>query len=164
MIDFIKAKSDKDFFLIEKLADTIWRAHYIPIVGKPQIDYMLEKFQSFDTIKAQIENGFIYFIIKKAKKNIGYLAIKPQNEDLFLSKIYILENERGKGYGKNALNFVEDKAKKYNCKRIYLTVNKGNYNSIKAYKSFGFINAEKIVIDIGSGFVMDDYKMIKNLA
>ena len=46
---------------------------------------------------------------------------------------------------------------------IYLTVNKQNTVPIKVYQKFGFIIKEAIIIDIGNGFVMDDYIIEKKL-
>ena len=42
-----------------------------------------------------------------------------------------------------------------------LHVNKYNTNSILAYKKMGFENTESSITDIGKGFVMDDYLMVK---
>ena len=68
---------------------------------------------------------------------------------------------RGKGYGRRALQFAEALAREQGLGRIRLTVNKNNRNSIRAYERFGFTIAGPVVQDIGSGFVMDDYVMIK---
>ncbi len=43
------------------------------------------------------------------------------------------------------------------------TVNKYNDRSINAYKRMGFAVVEEAVVDIGGGFIMDDYKMVKDL-
>ena len=59
------------------------------------------------------------------------------------------------------MDFVSKQAEVSECKTITLTVNKNNSNSIKVYEKIGFINIEKLVQDIGCGFVMDDYKMVK---
>jgi ribosomal protein S18 acetylase RimI-like enzyme len=49
-------------------------------------------------------------------------------------------------------------AKTNNQKGIYLNVNK--YNSAKFfYEKLGFTNVKEEVIDIGNGYVMDDYVM-----
>ena len=80
---------------------------------------------------------------------------------MFLSKIYVQNSLRGKGLGKKAMAFVEEKAKELNCKGISLTVNRENLNSIKAYKKMGFVNTGTNIADIGEGFVMDDYLMEK---
>lgn len=161
MIKIEAAITTQNYQHIEILADTIWREHYIPIVGKPQIDYMLDKFQSAKAIEKQVENGFEYFLIHYDRIPVGYISIKQEKESLFLSKIYVLSTYRGKKIGKTAMQFVEEKAKTYNLKSIRLTVNINNANSIKAYEKLGFKNSGPLVTDIGHGFVMDDYEMVK---
>ena len=163
MIKIVPASSFQQLKVIEKLAHDIWNEHYIPIIGKTQVDYMLDKFQNVDAMLKQIENNYKYFIINYNKTDIGYLAFKINDFDLFLSKIYILKDFRGKSFGKQAMDFVSKQAEVSECKTITLTVNKNNSNSIKVYEKIGFINIEKLVQDIGCGFVMDDYKMVKNL-
>ena len=161
MVDFIKAETEKDFKQVAVLADSIWREHYIPIVGKPQIDYMLEKYQSVIAISKQVADDFQYYVIHYNTLAVGYLAIKHQVDTLFLSKIYVSKAYRGKKIGREAMLFIEDQSLKVNCKSISLTVNKNNVNAIEAYKKLGFTNQGPVVKDIGNGFVMDDYKMEK---
>jgi ribosomal protein S18 acetylase RimI-like enzyme len=163
MINLVPATTIQHLRIIEKLAHDIWNEHYTPIIGKTQVDYMLDKFQNVDAMLKQIENNYKYFIINYNKTDIGYLAFKINDFDLFLSKIYILKDFRGKSFGKQAMDFVFKQAEVSECKTITLTVNKNNSNSIKVYEKIGFINIEKLVQDIGCGFVMDDYKMVKNL-
>ncbi|MHB9014128.1 MAG: GNAT family N-acetyltransferase [Ignavibacteriaceae bacterium] len=149
--------------IVETLAKEIWTEHYTPIIGKNQVEYMLEKFQSRQAITDQITSGYQYFIIKKEDKSIGYLSIISRVNDLFLSKIYIKSHERGKGFARKAIQFIEDLASGKGLKKITLTVNKNNINSIKAYEKIGFKNLGSIVQDIGGGFLMDDYEMAKVL-
>jgi GNAT superfamily N-acetyltransferase len=59
--------------------------------------------------------------------------------------------------------FIEDLAKKWGLARLWLTVNKGN-PAVAAYERLGFRIAEAIVMDIGSGYVMDDFRMEKHLS
>ncbi|MGC6431446.1 MAG: GNAT family N-acetyltransferase [Jejuia sp.] len=161
MIEFLKASTGTHFKLIEDLASTIWNKHYIPIIGKAQVAYMLDKFQSKSVIADQVSSGYHYYILKNNLDNVGYICIKEENDSLFLSKLYVLKYFRGKGFGKQAMSFIETKAKELKCKSISLTVNKNNSHSIKAYEKLGFKNLGEIVIDIGNGFVMDDYRMSK---
>lgn len=161
MITIKKTERYSDYEVIEELADVIWREHYIPIVGKPQIDYMLDKFQSAKAIEKQVTEGFEYFILNYDKTPVGYMAIKQETEALFLSKIYVLSNYRGKKIGKAAMLFVENKTKIYKLPKIRLTVNKHNTDAIKTYEKLGFKNIRDLVQDIGNGFVMDDFEMVK---
>ncbi|MHB1686213.1 MAG: GNAT family N-acetyltransferase [Ignavibacteriaceae bacterium] len=149
--------------IVKSLAKEIWSEHYIPIIGKVQVDYMLEKFQSNQAIAKQIKTGYLYFLIEEENKPVGYIGLIPKVNELFLSKIYIKSSERGKGYAKKAIQFVEDLAKEKGLKKITLTVNKNNINAIKVYEKIGFKNLGSIVQDIGNGFIMDDYEMEKEL-
>ena len=164
MINIKAANTISDYKNIADIAEVIWREHYIPIVGKPQIDYMLQKFQSASAIEKQVEDGFEYFTIYFEDTAIGYLSIKQEEKALFLSKIYVLTSHRGKKIGKAAMQFVENKTKIYQKERIRLTVNINNTNAIKAYEKLGFINVGTLVADIGNGFVMDDYQMVKEIS
>jgi RimJ/RimL family protein N-acetyltransferase len=162
MVQFKLAKTNLDFKTISVLAKNIWTEHYTPIIGLDQVNYMLEKFQSEIAIQNQINiDSYKYYLIINENTAIGYLSIKNNDDALFLSKIYIDKSCRGKGFGKIAINFIEEKAKDLNCQKIYLTVNKYNMNSIMAYQKIGFIKTEELVIDIGNGYVMDDFRMEK---
>lgn len=163
MIEFKRATTKNHFEVIAKLAHDIWHEHYTPIIGKDQVNYMVAKFQTSEAMQQQAEEGYEYYLLEHQNNDVGYLAIEKRNDDLFLSKIYLLKTCRGKGLGKEAFSFIEKRATDLKCKSISLTVNKNNTNSIKAYEKIGFKNTEAIVMDIGNGFVMDDYRMVKNL-
>ncbi len=164
MIEITSAYTKPDYILIEELADVIWRKHYIPITGIGQVEHMLKKYQSALAISKQVEDeGFEYFILRYDKIPVGYISIRKEEGKLFLSKIYVLSEYRGKKIGKTAMQFIEEKAKVYGLKTIMLTVNKNNTNSIKAYEKLGFINVCALVKDIGNGYVMDDYQMEKKV-
>ena len=78
---------------------------------------------------------------------------------MFISKIYLYAEERGKHYSSQILEWLRDYARKLGLTGMYLTVNKGNELGIRAYKGNGFDIIESVEVDIGNGFVMDDYIM-----
>lgn len=155
------AQSRAELERIEKLADSIWREHYVPVIGLEQVEYMLQKFQSLAAMNDQIKNGYEYYSVFLKDVLSGYICFQKRREELFLSKIYILKTCRGKGMGKMAMDFIARQAKESGLKQISLTVNKNNINSINAYLKMGFINISPFVLDIGNGFIMDDYLMVK---
>ena len=161
MINFHEVKGVSDLTLIENMANTIWHEHYTPIIGAEQVTYMLDKFQSSNTMQEQIDKGYQYFLINFNDNAVGYLSFEKRENALFLSKIYLLKNERGKGIGRTAMEFVISAAKGLSCTKVALTVNRFNQNSIRAYESAGFEKKGELVQDIGNGFVMDDYLMEK---
>ena len=148
---------------VENLAYEIWNEHFTAIIGKAQVDYMLEKFQSIRAISEQIEQGYQYYLIRTEDGFIGYTGVQPREDELFLSKLYIKSSLRGRGYGRKVVQFLEGMAKDKGLRQIILTVNKNNLDTIKAYEKFGFENLGPVVQDIGGGFIMDDYQMAKRI-
>lgn len=159
----ITLATPNDYKEIADLGFIIWNEHYTPIIGSEQVAYMLDKFQSEKAIQQQVKEGFEYYLITFETVPVGYICVKKKRDTLFLSKIYVLSDYRGKKIGKTAMQFVERRANTLHCNSIELTVNKYNVNSIKAYEKLGFKTVEALVMDIGNGFVMDDYRMVKNL-
>ncbi len=144
------------------LAEEIWRQHFTPILKEGQVDYMLDKFQSEHAMKKQMaEDGYRYFFIENESGPVGYTGIKKDGEKLFLSKLYLQQAHRGKGYASCAFAFLEGICREENLSAIWLTVNRYNYDTIEVYKKKGFLVIREQVADIGNGYVMDDYVMEK---
>lgn len=158
LISITKA-NESDLTAIANLADIIWREHYTPIIGPEQVEYMLAKFQSVSAMSQQLSEGVDYYSLWLDDLLIGYLSFYTEGDVLFLSKIYVLSQLRGQGIGQQAVEFVKQQAQSKGLERIQLTVNKYNTGSITAYERMGFKKTEEIVMDIGGGFVMDDYVM-----
>lgn len=46
-----KCQSDEDIQQLAKLANEIWHEYFIDIISFEQIEYMVEKFQSYPALK-----------------------------------------------------------------------------------------------------------------
>ncbi len=158
MIDY-RIASEADAQAIAALAAEIWREYYTPLIGADQVEYMLSRFQSEAAIAQAIANGTAYHLACDGESPVGYLALKPEEDHLFLSKIYILKAYRGHGIARSFVGIATAMAWNLNLPIVRLTVNKGNLNSIASYKHMGFTTIDEVVTDIGSGFSMDDYVM-----
>lgn len=159
-VKLIMAKSDDQLKRIAAIADEIWHEYFPCILSSEQIDYMVKKFCSFEAMKENIQNeGYEYYFIKRGGTDIGYTAIKPDGNRLFLSKLYLKKSERGKKYARRVIEKHCSYCKEHGFDSIWLTVNKHNDSTIAAYKALGFTVTGEGVADIGSGFVMDDYYM-----
>ena len=156
MIEFKIVDNPEAISQVAKLAEEIWKQHYLPIIGKEQVDYMLDKFQSKNAIKQQIAEGYRYYFIYDDQLESGYFSVKDKGEKLYLSKLYVLYSRRGKGIGKQTINFIKSS---FDNPAIQLTVNKRNSDSIAFYQKVGFNIVDYVEMDIGNGFVMDDYVM-----
>ncbi len=164
MLNFRMVSSNNDLHIVAKLANEIWHEHYINIVSREQIQYMVDNFQSAHIVKSQIANeGYTYFIISVDDIDIGYYGVceRGDNNDkhLFLSKIYIRNTERGKRYGYKSFCEIVNFAKKNNLNSIRLTVNKKNDIALNAYSSWGMNKIAAVEANIGNGYIMDDYVM-----
>ena len=155
----IEVMTDEQIKKTAALADEIWHEWFVSILSAEQIDYMVNKFQSFTAMKDQIENsGYKYCLMHRSGEHIGYTAFRQDADGrMFLSKIYIKKACRGRGYARQTLNFLIDFCKANGLHAIWLTVNKHNDNSIAVYEKTGFKKFGEDVTDIGNGYVMDDY-------
>jgi tRNA(Arg) A34 adenosine deaminase TadA/GNAT superfamily N-acetyltransferase len=158
-INFIEVKTESQIKRTAELAGEIWREWFPPVIGIPQTEYMIDKFQSLPAMTEQIaQTGYIYYILQKNGVDIGYIAIVPKSDgELFLSKAYIKKDFRGNGYFRQLLEFIKEYAKAGAFTHITLTVNKGNELANTVYAKTGFIKTGEGKTDIGGGFYMDDY-------
>ncbi len=159
-----EVRTDEDIRLVAELAAVIWRQHFTPIIGRDQVAYMLRHFQSFAAISRQIrDEGYRYRFLLDAGEPAGYCAVLPRTDDLFLSKLYVVAEHRGRGLGREAVAWCADFARENNRAKITLRVNRDNASSIAFYEKAGFRRTGIDVKDIGGGFVMDDVLMEKPL-
>lgn len=145
---------------IAALAREIWSEHYRNILSSEQIDYMLSRFQSEAAIREGMGKGMRYVFLCADGEPRGYMALrdKPEDNVLFLSKLYLQKAARGRGLGRMAAEFCRREACRAGRRAVRLTVNKQN-NSLAVYSRMGFTVTDSVVMDIGGGFVMDDYVM-----
>lgn len=165
MSNLTRVLDQRQILDVVSLAREIWTEHYVAIIGKQQVDFMLDKFQSEKAIADQIASGYEYYIMAHDGKNVGYLAFIPDaaEDTLLISKIYVTISSRGQGFGRMMLKFVENVCWERRIKTLWLTVNKNNANAVAWYSRMGFQNVGPKVQDIGGGFVMDDYRMQKTI-
>jgi len=160
-LEFVKVKTESDIETVAALAKEIWQEYYTPILGEAQVKYMVSNFQSAAAIKKNCGEGYHYryYLLKAADEYAGYLAFTIENGTLFISKVYIKNEFRGKGFFSAVIDFLKQFCTDYDLYKLWLTVNKNNTNSIAAYEHVGFKIDRAQVTDIGEGFVMDDYVM-----
>ena len=156
--------SKKQYKELEAMCLELWHDAYDGLLGSRQVGYMLEKFQSEKAFEKQMsEENYRYYFIVCGGERAGDCALQPQKDALFLSKLYLAANFRGKNLAGDILQKILSFGKKEGKEKVYLTVNKENARAIRAYEKFGFVRTQSIVTDIGGGSVMDDYVYEYNL-
>ena len=151
--------SEADIRRLVKVAREVWREANVSFCTPEQVEYMIEKFQSFEAISGQLIHGYRYFLIEENGAILGYFGVQPQGERLFLSKFYILRENRGRGIFSLGMEFMKELCRDAGLSAIYLTVNRHNTHAYEVYIHSGFKVVAEEVNDIGCGFVMDDYIM-----
>jgi ribosomal protein S18 acetylase RimI-like enzyme len=157
-----KKASKEDVQLIAQLADSIWKKHYITIITMAQIEYMLDKMYSVSSLAKQMEEGHQFTLVFDGDNAIGYISLNTTDgKNYFLHKFYIEVQDQGKGIGSQLFSYVLEQMPE--AKTIELFVNRENYKSINFYFKHGFAIKEVINQDIGEGFYINDFIMIKKV-
>jgi len=159
---FHPVRTEEEIGTLARLASEIWNEYFVEIISVEQIDYMVDKFQSYPALTELIgRQGYEYYFMNDGGENVGYIGIKAEASKLFLSKFYIRKEHRGRGFASQALAFLEGVCRERGLGAVWLTVNRHNDSTIAIYKKKGFEVVREQAADIGNGFVMDDFVMEK---
>jgi ribosomal protein S18 acetylase RimI-like enzyme len=155
---------EDDIAAVVALAGVIWRHHYPGIISMEQIDYMLAQRYTPAIILEQMQSGSAWWDqALLGGRMIGFAQYEVHGRSMKLDKLYLHQDFQRQGYGGHMLAHVEDAARRRGADTVRLNVNKHNLKSIAAYRKNGYEVAETVVVDIGGGYVMDDYVMQKTL-
>ncbi|MEK7875598.1 MAG: GNAT family N-acetyltransferase [Pseudomonadota bacterium] len=162
----VKRVAREDAAAISALAREIWYAHYAAIISKAQIEYMLAQRYDPEIIRAELARGDVWWdklLVNGRITGFASYFLTDNAGEMKLDKLYVHHDHQRKGYGSMLLDRVLGITQAYGCTALLLAVNKHNHTAITAYRKYGFRIAESVVKDIGGGFVMDDYIMVKDV-
>lgn len=156
----------QDIEAIREVAEKTWPVSYAEMISPEQIRYMLDRMYTPEGIGASITAKDEAFILAEEEERvIGFAGIQyayPETDYTRLHKLYLLPEYQGRKVGKLLMQEVEKMALLHGTTAIHLNVNKHN-PSLQFYQRQGFRILEETVLDIGNGFVMDDYILVKSL-
>lgn len=162
----IRIADKADISTIQEIAEKTWPISYEGIISPDQIRYMLDMMYNEVKIESSIADpNQDFWLAEENGTVLGFCGIEhgfPQAGITRIHKLYILPDTQGSGLGKILLNQVEKEAKKNGNNQLHLNVNKLN-KAVGFYQKQGFAVDYEEVLDIGNGFVMDDFVMVKNL-
>lgn len=162
----IRPMTTADIEPLRALAREIWVRHYTPIIGSAQIEYMLEQRYRPSVLGDELERsdlGWDLLFVAGSMQGYASYFVEDDRHTLKLDKLYIHPDLQRAGHGRRMLEHVIDKARSLGCTKISLAVNKRNTNAIAAYDKWGFRVEASVVKDIGGGFVMDDFIMVRDV-
>ena len=153
--------------MLVALACEIWRAHYPAIIGGAQIEYMLAQRYDPRVVREELgRDGIWWDKLMAGGEMAGFASyfLTGIAGEMKLDKLYVHPRRQRHGYGGRMIARACEVAQAQRCTRLVLAVNKGNRGAIDAYLKHGFRVESAVVKDIGGGFVMDDYIMVKPVA
>jgi ribosomal protein S18 acetylase RimI-like enzyme len=160
----IIAATENDIPAIQQIAYETWPTTYGEILSPEQLKYMLGLMYSQETLAKQMQDGHCFFMAKADEKTIGFAGISPTEKPARwkLQKLYVVPTTQQKGTGKTLLAFVENYVKKVGATDFSLQVNRNN-NAKSFYEKMGFTIESSADFDIGEGYWMNDFVMVKQL-
>lgn len=163
----IRPATITDIPAIQKIARETWPVAFGDILSAGQIAYMLEMMYSMAALTAQIEHkGHVFHLACEDATPIGYVSHECNYQDTNktkIHKIYLLPHAQGKGGGAALIDAVKQIAMAKKQSALTLNVNKYN-NALGFYRRLGFVVAGEEDIDIGNGFLMEDFILDMPLA
>jgi len=153
-----------DVDAVSALARTVWQATYPALISQAQIDAMLADRYAPQRIREQLHDPrHAWRVARQDDALTGFAHALLENSACKLDKLYVHPAQQHRGLGAALLREIEAWARVQQTRRLWLQVNRGNTQAIRAYEKYGFRIVESRVFDIGSGFVMDDHVMEKSL-
>ncbi len=174
----IRPATVSDIATIQHVASLTWPVAYADILSPGQMGYMLNKMYSARELQKQMEeDGHLFFIAEQEGNAVGYAGcslytdsnpvgfknLEGLTEVWKLHKLYVLPGIQKTGTGKALMQKAIDTAISNNASHFILNVNRHN-PAYQYYLSKGFEVIEEGDFEIGAGFFMNDYAMVKRLA
>lgn len=155
----IRAADINDMATIRAIANITWPVAYGSYISKAQLDYMLDMMYSDKSLLEQINKGHQFYVAEQDNTPIGFASVSKEVENSCkLNKLYVLPTAQKTGAGKLLLQKCIDYAISHAANCLYLQVNKQN-NAQHFYGKHGFTIREASILEIGGGYIMDDYIM-----
>jgi ribosomal protein S18 acetylase RimI-like enzyme len=162
----ITAATINDIKLIQEIAHTTWPITYGEILSKEQLDYMLDLIYSDEALTNQYDKKEqLFYLISEEEVTLGFIGIEHNYKEEAVTrihKIYLLPETQGKGIGKKVIDEIEKLGLENNSKALSLNVNRFN-SALGFYKKIGFEITDEVNIEIGNGYLMEDYVMEKKI-
>lgn len=120
---------------------------------------MLEMMYSVASLQQQMAAGCRFIIVQEDDKPVGFASFQEIKPALYkLHKLYVLPSQQGKGTGRYMIDHVCQVIQQEGATALQLQVNIRN-KAKNFYEKLGFVQVDEIKLDIGQGYIMDDYIM-----
>ncbi len=154
-----RSANSQDIPTIQHLISRIWPKAYSHILSAEQTAYMLDMMYSDSALQTQLSTGHHFIIADLDGVPSGFASWEKKGDHLCkLHKIYVLPDSQGSGIGKKLITCIRELAIEEGCFILQLNVNRNNIAK-SFYEKIGFSVVREEDIDIGAGYLMNDYVM-----
>lgn len=158
----IRLGGEEDLIQVRRIAQATWPDTFRNILSPAQIEYMLAWLYAIDRLRQQVRTGeHVFHLADIDDEPVGFAAHQcecPRPGATKIHKLYLLPAAQGRGIGRALVDAVREIAESSGHDTLTLNVNKHN-DAIRFYEAYGFRKGGEEVIDIGGGYVMDDFIM-----
>jgi len=139
-----------------------WPETYGNILTQEQIDYMLDMMYSTGALTEQMTDLNHHFLLISENDSehfrgfVSYEFNYKGTNKTKLHKLYVLPEYHGSGMGRILIDKVCEAAHDFGNESVLLNMNRQN-ETLGFYKHIGFEIVAEENIDIGNGFLMEDY-------
>lgn len=157
----LRKGTEEDIESIRLIAHQTWPDAYKEMISTEQINYMLQKMYNKNELLSQFMQGYVFLLAAGEDKDLGFAVFSNYNlksQIYKLHKLYVLPQTHGQGVGKLLIDEVINVVRRSGGKTLALNVNRKN-KAVEFYQRMGFNIKETVDLDIGDGFLMNDYLM-----
>lgn len=153
---------------IKQIAIKSWEITYSEILSQEQFDYMIEMMYSHTALNKQMTELNHHFLLindSSTSNYYGFVSYELNYKDqpkTKIHKLYLLPECKGLGMGRLLMNKVIEAAKFANNSHLSLNMNRSN-KSLGFYQQMGFEIVGEEDINIGNGYLMEDYIFEKKI-
>jgi len=135
------------------------------ILSPEQVNYMLEMMYSLEAITEQIlVKGHHFLLLSEGEDYLGFASYELNylSGTTKLHKLYVLPETQGMGAGRLLIQKIEATAAANGNDKVSLNVNRYN-SAVNFYLKNGYTKSGEEDINIGNGYLMEDFIMEKAL-
>lgn len=149
--------------IVGSLAHDIWHRYYPSILSKAQIDYMLRQRYTIEMLaERQVTRGTTILIAWLGPLAVGFAILAvPEDalDEVTLDAFYLHPDHHRRGFGTVFMEQVVAHLAGQPRITLVLNVNRRNITAINFYFRQGFTIRSAVDIDLGHGFIGDDFVM-----
>jgi GNAT superfamily N-acetyltransferase len=168
----IRAATLDDRAMIRRIAEEAWPVAFGSLISEEFLRHELAREYSDEALYTQMqEEGHCFLLLEPESGHgdtLGFASYSLRSADdeplaATLHKLYLWPSLKGKGYGGLLLNAVVDAVRQAGAAWVELSVNRQN-PAIQFYQRHGFSIVCERDLEVGPGFVRQDYLMTRPLS